>query len=70
MDTINEASGKFQSVSEPWANTTTHAGKIIMTVFAGIAEFERNLICERTAPGREATKQRNVSCGKAAQAQY
>ena len=26
MDTINEAGGKFQSVSEPWADTTTHAG--------------------------------------------
>ena len=43
MDTINEAGGKFQSVSEPWADTTTHAGKIITTVFAGIAEFERDL---------------------------
>ena len=54
MDTINEAGGKFQSVSEPWADTTTHAGKMIMTVFAGIAEFERDLIRERTGAGREA----------------
>ncbi len=57
MDTINEAGGKFQSVSEPWANTTTHAGKMIMTVFAGIAEFERDLIRERSGAGREAAKQ-------------
>ncbi len=42
METINEAGGKFQSISEPWANTTAHAGKKIMTVFAGIAEFERD----------------------------
>src|SRR3954463_15174149 len=54
MDTINEAGGKFQSVSEPWADTTTHAGKMIMTIFAGIAEFERDLIRERTSAGREA----------------
>src|SRR5437016_5966459 len=27
MDTINEAGGKFQSISEPWANTTRHAGR-------------------------------------------
>lgn len=33
METINEARGKFQSISEPWANTTTHAGKMIMTIF-------------------------------------
>jgi DNA invertase Pin-like site-specific DNA recombinase len=66
MDTINEAGGKFQSVSEPWADTTTHAGKMIMTVFAGIAEFERDLIRERTGAGREAAKQRGVRFGLAA----
>ncbi len=64
MDTINEAGGKFQSVSEPWANTTTHAGKMIMTVFAGIAEFERDLIRERTGAGRESAKQRGVRFGR------
>jgi DNA invertase Pin-like site-specific DNA recombinase len=41
-----EAGARFQSLSEPWANTTTHGGKLIMTVFAGIAEFERDLIDE------------------------
>jgi DNA invertase Pin-like site-specific DNA recombinase len=53
-ETIHETGGKFQSISEPWANTTTHVGKMIMTVFAGIAEFERDLIRERTGAGREA----------------
>jgi hypothetical protein len=33
METIREAGAGFQSLSEPWANTTTHAGKMIMTVF-------------------------------------
>jgi DNA invertase Pin-like site-specific DNA recombinase len=64
METINEAGGKFQSISEPWANTTSHAGKMIMTVFAGIAEFERDLIRERTSAGRDAAKQRGVSIGR------
>ena len=64
METINEAGGKFQSISEPWANTTTHAGKMIMTVFAGIAEFERDLIRERIGTGREAAKQRGVRFGR------
>ena len=70
MDTINEAGGKFLSVSEPWADTTTHAGKMIMTIFAGMAEFERDLIRERTGAGREAAKQRGVRFGPTAQAQY
>ena len=54
METIREAGGKFQSLSEPWADTPSHAGKMIMTIFAGIAEFERDLIRERTSAGRVA----------------
>ena len=54
----------FQSLSEPWADTTTPGGKMIMTVFAGIAEFERDLIRERTGAGRVAAKQRGVRFGR------
>jgi DNA invertase Pin-like site-specific DNA recombinase len=64
METIGEAGARFQSLSEPWADTTTHAGKMIMTVFAGIAEFERDLIRERTAAGREAARSRGVRFGR------
>jgi len=39
MEIIRQAGGKFQSLSEPWADTTTHAGKLIMTIFAGIADY-------------------------------
>jgi DNA invertase Pin-like site-specific DNA recombinase len=64
MEVIREAGGKFQSLSEPWADTTTHAGKMIMTIFAGIAEFERDLIRERTGEGREAARKRGVRFGR------
>jgi DNA invertase Pin-like site-specific DNA recombinase len=64
VETIGEAGARFQSLSEPWADTTTHAGKMIMTVFAGIAEFERELIRERTAAGREAARSRGVRFGR------
>jgi len=37
---------------------------MIMTVFAGIAEFERDLIRERTGAGREAAKKRGVRFGR------
>jgi len=37
---------------------------MIMTVFAGIAEFERDLIRERTAAGRKAAKSRGVRFGR------
>jgi DNA invertase Pin-like site-specific DNA recombinase len=64
METIREVGARFQSLSEPWANTTTHAGKLIMTVFAGIAEFERDLIRERTSAGREAARRRGTHLGR------
>jgi DNA invertase Pin-like site-specific DNA recombinase len=37
---------------------------MIMTIFAGIAEFERGLIRERTSAGREAAKKRGVRFGR------
>jgi DNA invertase Pin-like site-specific DNA recombinase len=64
METIREAGVRFHSISEPWADTASHAGKMIMTIFAGIAEFERDLIRERTGAGREAAKKRGVQFGR------
>jgi DNA invertase Pin-like site-specific DNA recombinase len=63
-ETIKEAKADFLSLSEPWADTTSHAGRMIMTVFAGIAEFERDLIRERTSSGREAALKRGVKFGR------
>jgi DNA invertase Pin-like site-specific DNA recombinase len=64
IDSIRIAEASFCSISEPWADTTSHAGKMIMTVFAGIAEFERDLIRERTSAGRVAAKKRGVRFGR------
>jgi DNA invertase Pin-like site-specific DNA recombinase len=64
VESIRAAGARFQSLGEPWADTTSHTGKMIMTVFAGIAEFERDLIRERTGAGREAAKIRGVRFGR------
>ena len=64
MERINEAGGGFQSLSEPWANTATDSGQIIMRVFAGFAEFERALIRERHLAGLQAAKLRGVRLGR------
>ena len=37
---------------------------MVLTVFAGIAEFERDLIRQRTSSGREAAKKRGVKFGR------
>ena len=52
------------SLAEPWADTTSPAGRMVLTVFAGIAEFERELIRQRTDEGRQAAKKRGVTFGR------
>ena len=64
IETIYQSGAQFVSLSEPWADTTSHAGKMIMTIFAGIAEFERELIKERTVLGRQLAKTRGVRFGR------
>ena len=53
----------LRSLAEPWADTSSPAGKMILTIMAGIAEFERSLIIDRTRNGREAAKARGVKFG-------
>ena len=54
----------LRSLAEPWADTTSPAGRMVLTVFAGIAEFERELIRQRTDEGRQAARKRGVSFGR------
>ena len=49
---LTEKSAGLQSLDEPWADTTSPSGRMVMTIFAGIAEFERTLIISRTSDGR------------------
>ncbi len=63
-DTIAKAGAGLKSLSEPWADTTSPAGRMVLTVFAGIAEFERELIRERTGNGRVAAMKRGVRFGR------
>jgi DNA invertase Pin-like site-specific DNA recombinase len=64
VEAIGFAGARFQSTSEPLADITTRAGKIIMTIFAGTAEFERDLIRERTGAGRADAQKRGVRSGR------
>jgi len=38
---LSDKDAGLQSLAEPWADTTSPAGRMILTVFGGIAEFER-----------------------------
>ncbi len=61
---LKEAGAGLRSLAEPWADTTSPAGRMVLTVFAGIAEFERELIHQRTSSGRVAAKARGVRLGR------
>ena len=61
---LKEAEAGLRSLHEPWADTTLPAGRMVLTVFAGIAEFERALIDQRTRSGRVAAKARGVRFGR------
>ena len=61
---LKEAGAGLRSLAEPWADTTSPAGRMVLTVFAGIAEFERELIHQRTSSGRDAAKARGVRFGR------
>ena len=63
-ETIEAKHAGLQSIAEPWADTTTPAGRMVLTVFAGIAEFERSLIATRTEEGQRAAQARGVPFGR------
>jgi len=60
---LEVAKAGLRSLAEPWADTTTAAGRMVLTVFAGIAEFERAVIIDRTRNGRAAAQRRGVKFG-------
>jgi DNA invertase Pin-like site-specific DNA recombinase len=49
---IVDAGVRFRSLAEPWANTATSTGRLIIAMLGGLADVERDLIRTRTAEGR------------------
>ena len=66
IDLMTELEGQgigFQSVTEA-IDTTTPGGKLVFHIFGALAEFERNLIRERTHAGLEAARARGKKGGR------
>lgn len=60
---LAEKKAGFRSLGDTWADTTTAHGRLMLTVLAGLAEFERELILTRTSEGRERAKANGVKLG-------
>lgn len=60
---LGERGVSFRSLSDP-VDTSTASGRLILTVFAALGEFERELLIERTMAGLAAAKERGVRLGR------
>ena len=63
MDDLHKRQIGFRSLSES-IDTTTAAGKMVFHMLAAFAEFERNLISERTKAGLKAARARGHRGGR------
>ena len=63
LDRINEAKAGFVSMTEA-INTTSPAGRMMMQMLGAFAEFEREMIRERTKAGLEAARKQGRIGGR------
>src|SRR4051812_30283317 len=61
---IADAGGQFRSLAEPWADTGTSTGRLMIAVLGGLVDVERGLIRTRTAEGRSRAKARGKHMGR------
>ncbi|MGD7070808.1 recombinase family protein [Acetobacter sp. AAB5] len=63
---ITQRGAQFFSIAEPWADTTTSTGRLMLAVLGGLADVERDLIKTRTAEGRIRAVRLGVKMGRPA----
>jgi DNA invertase Pin-like site-specific DNA recombinase len=64
IDRIGKAGAAFRSLGDPLWDTSSAQGRLLSTLLAGIAEFERELIRERTGEGRKRAMANGVKFGR------
>ncbi len=64
VDQIEKKGANIKSLKESWMDTSTPQGKLMFTIFAGISQFERDLISQRTLEGLAAARSRGKKGGR------
>jgi DNA invertase Pin-like site-specific DNA recombinase len=64
IDGISKAGASFRSLNDPLFDTSSSQGRLLSTLLAAIAEFERELIRERTGDGRKRAMAAGVRFGR------
>lgn len=64
IERISKAGASFRSIGDPLWDTGSAQGRLLSTLLAAIAEFERELIRERTGEGRKRAMANGVKFGR------
>jgi DNA invertase Pin-like site-specific DNA recombinase len=61
---LTEKGANFKSLHDPWCDTSTPQGELLVTILAGFATFERHLIKAPMDDDRKRAKARGVPFGR------
>jgi DNA invertase Pin-like site-specific DNA recombinase len=64
LDSVSKRKAGFRSLSDPWCDTTSAHGRLMLTVLGGLAEFERSLILSRCNEGRARAMAKGIKFGR------
>jgi DNA invertase Pin-like site-specific DNA recombinase len=64
IEQIGKAGAMFRSLGDPLWDTSSSQGRLLSTLLAAIAEFERDLIRERTGEGRTRAMAKGIKFGR------
>jgi DNA invertase Pin-like site-specific DNA recombinase len=64
IERIGSVGAAFRSLGDPLWDTSSSQGRLLSTLLAAIAEFERELIKERTGDGRKRAMANGVKFGR------
>jgi DNA invertase Pin-like site-specific DNA recombinase len=64
IESIGKAGASFRSLGDPLWDTSSSQGRLLSTLLAAIAEFERDLIRERTGDGRKRAMAKGIKFGR------
>jgi DNA invertase Pin-like site-specific DNA recombinase len=64
IERISKAGAAFRSLGDPLWDTSSSQGRLLSTLLAAIADFERDLIRERTGEGRKRAMANGVKFGR------
>jgi DNA invertase Pin-like site-specific DNA recombinase len=64
IERIGKAGASFRSLGDPLWDTSSSQGRLLSTLLAAIADFERDLIRERTGEGRSRAMANGVKFGR------